>query len=1011
MSHLKGSLIKSVLMLATFFPSATASGTALSYEFLDTPASFTNYWTQVYAFPGGFMWGATHNGVARLDYDTFNLYTSASTSGGLPGDDILSVSADYKGYLWVMTDKGAAYYDSVADTFVPLLINGSTAPENVLAFSQIEMQGQLLLGGVNALYVYDYDSGTVEVKKRLDLEPAFKVHALYSGRNGNILLLDKDKGFLEYSLSSGEATPISVSITDNYAFMMDRYRRFWRSVYGKGVECFDSSCNLAATYTTSNSGLSCDVVNCIMEKGSDIWVGTELGGINIINPETGTIRVLQKDVSDPNSFPASSVSSLFCDQNGTVWAARTNGGVISIKETNSRSYFVSPSVSKGQPVLMSITAVLSESEGCDAWIGTFSAGIYRFDRNTGTLESCPSTAGMGITSIAQYGRDKLIFLASTKGLYLMDKRTLAITPFRPAGQELLNQQLYESRFAVNVENDYEGNVLILSDGIFKVVPSTGNMTRPDVKRSSHDALRMVEGSQGQDFFSRQHIHRWYAEQNELATLFDFGEPSINSVAVDRNGVFWVASDSGLYRRSQSDGGFTKIETTLFDAASVVACDTNGRVWVGSSEEMYIYIPESGSFLLTDSSDGIFPNEYSASAVTVSDDGHLLLGGSSCFTDIDGTVSFPSSTAPSISLLNVTIDDVPMGARSRLTLPNSYKKMTVRVFASESNTLRKKLFRFDVDSRWMHETISTDKPECDLRYHSGKYAVSVSCLNREGGWTEPVQVLEFTVKHPWYTSIGFILLVLIVLLAMAFVLWSYLIRKRKMALQHDADKERLRFLLNVSHELKTPLTLIIGPLERLMDEEEKGSRKYQRMAGIRRQALRMRTLILTVLDSHKIEEGAATLNSSPVDFNSWVDGVAADFKDEMENRDIMLERSYSPAIDKVPIDADKLVNVLTNILINAMKHSPNDSTVTIGTVFYEDRNMVRAFVSDQGSGLGGVDMTKLFGRYYQALTEKTGTGMGLAYSDSIVRLHGGQMGAYENPDRGSTFYFEIPVTSI
>ena len=228
-------------------------------------------------------------------------------------------------------------------------------------------------------------------------------------------------------------------------------------------------------------------------------------------------------------------------------------------------------------------------------------------------------------------------------------------------------------------------------------------------------------------------------------------------------------------------------------------------------------------------------------------------------------------------------------------------------------------------------------------------------------------------------------------------------------RHAEDEEKLKFLLNVSHELKTPLTLVIGPLERVIGKMEKDTPEYTKLISAKRQAMRMRTLILTVLDSHKIEEGVATLNPSTVKLNDWVDGIAEDFRDEMKSHHIELQKNLDEKAGLVDIDCDKLVNVLTNMFINALKHSPNGTKITVGTSLSTDGKMIRVFVSDEGDGLGGVDMTRLFTKFYQGHAQKTGSGLGLAYAYSIVKLHNGDMGAYENkPGKGSTFYFDIPA---
>lgn len=247
------------------------------------------------------------------------------------------------------------------------------------------------------------------------------------------------------------------------------------------------------------------------------------------------------------------------------------------------------------------------------------------------------------------------------------------------------------------------------------------------------------------------------------------------------------------------------------------------------------------------------------------------------------------------------------------------------------------------------------------------------------------------------------LVCIALIVESYMLWKSMKGRNS---KNDSDTLRVNYLLNVIHELKTPLTLIIGPLHKELVKMKKGTPQYNKIFGSYNQALRMRSLVLTVLDAHRIEEGGAKLNPEPVDYNVWVSDIAKGFADEMENRHTKLLLQMDNAVGRIDIDSPKLENVLTNILINALKHSPVESTVTVGTRILSN-NIVRTFVQDQGPGLKGVDTKKLFDRFYQGLTEKTGSGMGLAYAQTIVDLHGGHMGAQDIPEGGSQFYFDLP----
>ena len=292
---------------------------------------------------------------------------------------------------------------------------------------------------------------------------------------------------------------------------------------------------------------------------------------------------------------------------------------------------------------------------------------------------------------------------------------------------------------------------------------------------------------------------------------------------------------------------------------------------------------------------------------------------------------------------------------------------------------------------------------------GKYYIFSSCTLRDGSWSNYEMVCSYFVSNPWYLSWWFILAMfgILLLIVLAVSRFQEAINTEKQKAQSTED--HVKFLLNVSHELKTPLTLIISPLGRIISETDPSDANYGKLKNIYRQAQRMKTLILTVLSAHKIQEGSASLDAEPTNYNAWVKGITENFRDEAEAHNIELKYDMQDNVGLVDIDGQKLENVLTNIMINAFKHSPGDSELVIGTRLSVDGKTCRVFVKDRGPGLEGVDSEKLFSRYYQGITEKTGSGMGLAYAKTIVDLHKGIIAAQNNTDgAGATFYFDVPV---
>ena len=227
-------------------------------------------------------------------------------------------------------------------------------------------------------------------------------------------------------------------------------------------------------------------------------------------------------------------------------------------------------------------------------------------------------------------------------------------------------------------------------------------------------------------------------------------------------------------------------------------------------------------------------------------------------------------------------------------------------------------------------------------------------------------------------------------------------------EQQVYEEKVRFLINISHELRTPLTLIHAPLSRILKSLSPADTQYLPLKAIYRQSQRMKNLINMVLDVRKMEVGESKLLIQPHPLNEWIEHVSQDFVSEGEAKNIQIHYRLDPRIKIVSFDKDKCEIILSNLLINALKHSPQDTEITITSELLPEEKRVRISITDQGCGLQQVDTQKLFTRFYQGMGEQSGTGIGLSYSKILVELHGGSIGARDNSESGATFFFELPL---
>lgn len=986
--------------------STVCSARSIFYKSVTPAEGFPSHITSIKAVDHGYIWVGTTEGLARVNNNSFKLYTSGEDQTSLPGNHVFSIEEDRNGDIWVLTDAGLAKYDPVMDSF-RVYDESKEAP----TFSACQLDDCIYFGGSNRLFKYTFaDDKLTPVKDFVSTLP-FEIDAIYARDESSLYLFNKAQGFLIFNTESGRMTTPQANFTDNYCAFLDSRGRFWRSQYNKGLECYDLRGELLRSYDMSNSDLSSDVILCIAERDGDIWVGTDGGGIGIIDTFSDQVTTLSHGSSQVSTLPDNSIAVIHCSSSGEVWAGRQEGGVLLLMDCYMRSFFVRPSGVKTDNNSDKINCMVSQPRAGAMYLGTHGSGLLRFIPSSESIRNYPATEGFEVVSLANLPGGNLLLSCASKGLYVFNTADGTIQDF-PYVDDDLDEWIRFSGRHVNLGTDYKGNILIFSNNVYKYNPYSESFARLDL-RGIHDAAHNiieVKGSGGKYFVCEETISSWDSDTDKVTIELQPPQSTVfYDAAMDSDGIIWVATSDGLGMFSPSTGAFRRIPSPLVESATSVICSGSDKVWVGTNGALFVYLKDKESFVKLDDIDGVYANNFMPKA-SIQHGDKLYMGGTNGFVMIDPELSFNDVDTPEFVLTDFYVDGSRMPYKHNLGIPFSHKNVELEVFVKEKSVLRNKTYNFRVKTMRGTQEFLSDTPHLQLGSNQvGHHTVSVACTLRDGSWSDFGEVASFKVERPWYLSWYFFLAIILGLGLLLFAIYGINESLSRQRQQTKSTQEHVRFLLNVSHELKTPLTLIINPLKRVIQNTDPDNPDYNRLQNALRQAMRMRTLILTVLSAHKIEEGSATLDASPIDFNTWVRSLAEDFKEEAESRGMRFIQSYDHAISRVDVDTVKLENVLTNILINAFKHSPEYSEIFVGTSLNVRAATVRFFVKDRGPGLGGVDMTKLFSRYYQGVTEKTGSGMGLSYARAIVELHHGEMGAYENTDgAGSTFYFDIPV---
>lgn len=966
----------------------------------------------------GFIWVGTPNGIVRYDGKSLRKYNAFVKEDSLPSNKIIDILEDQQQRIWVLTAEGIAYYSINHDRFVIPKLDGKP----IIAQSVCKITQGVVFGSDNQLYIYRYDTRKIAKAFAFHTETPYQIQSLQSCSDKEVLCFNRRDGLYKINLETRQVQRINL-YDDDYILdlKIDSQNNYWLSSYNQGLKCYSKDGKLKAHYTTENSGLNCNVILCITIFNGEIWMGTDGGGINILDPKTGKISVLEHISGDVHSLPVNTILCLHEDsRNNDMWAGSNRGGLINIRKVPMKTYVgVILGYNKGLSE-STVLCLYEDTVNNNIWIGTDGGGINKLSPKCELFQHYKNTWGDKVVSVCGFNQHELLMSVFSKGLFLFNKETGEKRPFLDHIPDL-NKRLKYSGLSVNVYQESPNSILIFSNPIYRYHIQTGQLQvirKPDSIELSTMICTVGQNSEDIYLYDLCNIYRLKKADDQIEVIYQFKDGSeINAVSRDEKGVFWIASSSGLSRYDLSNRTYKKIQSPLFHEAYTVLCDRKGHVWIGTEKNIFSYQPDTNQFILYGESDGIIPNEYIPKARLLSKLGYIYLGGVKGLLRINQTIlRLDKSSASRLHLIGFSV-----GGENRMeqivddeaVIPWNSKNIRIMVLPFGEDILRTKVYKYQIEN----STIESYSSQLILpTLAPGVYPICVSYNTKEGLWTESQKILTLIVTPPWYKTWWFTLIWIVTCLFFLILLPVLIVKKQKRKLKRamilhkqNVYEEKVRFLINISHELRTPLTLIYAPLNRLLKDVSSEDKNYLTLKRIYKQAQRMKDLINLVLDVRKMEVGESRLILRAYDLNQWLQDIGKEFVDEGDERNISIAFLLDSNIKEVVYDQNKLMIAYSNLLINALKYSPANSVIQVSTECHESEKYVRIAVSDQGRGLQQLDPHKLFTRFYRGNQEQEGSGIGLSYAKMLIELHHGKIGAYNNEDKGATFFIDLPTT--
>ena len=972
----------------------------------------------------GVLWLGTKKGVNVFkQHKLTGYFYDPEDSLSLPNNQVNTLVEDSLGNIWVGSIGGLSLYDKQQDKFI--------RKYNRNVFASFSSPDGLFFGADNYLIRYNYEDDKLShyiVNESAGIENVnFRIVDIQQYSSHKLLLSTKERGVLLFDTKTSEFSQLiadSLHLIKSTCIASDRC--IYVSTQGDGLYRYSLKGEQLEHFSRDTKGFGTNFILDLLEYKGELWICTDGEGIKILDLKTRELKSLHHVPGDQFSIPTNSITTLYIGSNQYLWAGSVRRGIFCIKESFIKTYGESAMDNPNGLTEAAVTSLYEEENGL-LWIGTDGGGLNLFNPKTDKFTHFPTTYGEKIVSIAKLDADELLVSIYTKGMFAFNKRTGKYRPFTIVDEETNYKECFYGYLPMG-HTVAPDKIYILGEHCWVYTPSTKKFKE---MQNAHNApfkrTELVLAHSNPEFSLLMNSNKiYYVDQktDQVSLLLTLApQKTIVSLAYDQDHVIWVATDQGLGCYDMEKKVYTDVPTKLFDSITFLLYDGKDRLWVGAQSQLFTYEIKDNKFTQINRSDGFLPNEILFAYQNTSKKDYIYLGGSDGLVQICTDIAQNRFESPAIVMEDIVLDGKSVLNKVKedvLEVSSDYNSLFLRVHIKAEDVFQRSLIKFSIVKNGVWQDFETYNTRLSLptSLSPGTYQFYAACTTKSGDLTKPVLLAEVVVLPPWYYSNWFLLLSYFTFIGVfsGVVFYSYRkkskkIRKNMYLYKQHVNEEKINFLINVNHELRTPLTLIYAPLKRIMDKGEgfyDSNFIYKQLSQIYKQAGRMFNIVNMVLDLNRVESGYDEMKMAYHDLNDWVKDKSDDFLNEAMDKNIRLVYDFDESIEKVQFDEWKCQIILSNLLMNAIKFSDPDTTIYVRTQL-EKNGFVRVSVCDEGKGLSEHDLLHVFERHYEGDHACKGSGIGLAYSKMLAELHGGRLDAYNNPDKGATFYYEIPQT--
>ena len=990
----------------------------------------------------GFLWFGTRNKLNRYDGITCKTFDCTDSTTQKQNNNISALYEDKKQTLWVGTDKGVFLFNLKTNkfTFQDIKSTEGIMMQDWVSDIQSDQDGNIwiiipnqglfrFITMENTLKYYKFGQDSIPdhgSPQSICIDPSNKV---WIGTNGKgVFLYNKETDrFIQYL---GNSTGHATLENENIYAMADDGENLILGIHEGKLRILNKRKN---TVTDANTPeIHYKIIRCITKIEKELWVGTQ-SGIYVVRKNGETYRIYNDPMCN-YSLSDNQVGKIYQDREGGIWIGTYMGGVNYLSKSMANFSRYIPS---NQPYTISSKRIreIIEDKNHNIWIGTEDEGINILSPQKQQFKVLPGLSSKQTLSMLQVNDDIWVGLFK-KGLNIISGKKHHVKAYsmeqlnlNEASIYALCEDKYGNIWLGNGWGVYKGNKHDLK---FKNMPGFGLSYIYDIIEDSNGQIWVATMGNGVFRYepNSKKIEHYTHQINNPHSL---SSNSVSSITETSKGEIWFATDrGGICKYDRNRNNFQTISTAQGlpdDTSYKIIEDKNGNLWFGTNNGLICLDPNNLSIQVYSTYNGLPTNQFCYKSALASSSGELYFG------TTNGLISFfpeqltSNKFIPPVYITNINCNNKEGKRESynlsndnhavpeHLTLEYDQNNISLSFIALSYTCPKANLYAYklkNIDEDWIYTRENTSASYANLP--PGKYQFIVKASNNDLAWNEKGAQLNITVLPPWWqTPVAYITYALISILVIGGISKYYLDRNKKKTqekrLLFESEKEnelysaKIEFFTNIAHEIRTPLTLINGPLESLAEMDIKDPEAKKNIHLMQRNIGELFVLINQILDFRKIDANRMGINPTDCNITTVTNDLFQEFLPTALSVHKQIDFKKSPSNIYAHVDKEAFTKILNNLLSNAIKYSKNK----IEIILNEGPKDFTFCIKNDGETIPPDMADKIFDPFFQ-IKRKTNinasSGIGLSVARSLTELHHGTLN-YKCENGLNVFELVIP----